>query len=709
MKITQLPLIVTMSITAGLLSGAACKPKQTPPDQSAKATTHAIDITSPAVATRADGLSPIEFEYAPGKLMELCNAAVEKNKVALDAIAATPAKDRTFLNTMMAFENTNAELSDRTSQLMFMKDVSPNEAIRNEGAECDKKVSEYYVTIVTRKDVYDALKGAKPDATDGATKKQQARLIEKTLFAFEQNGLKLPADKAQKLKEIKTEIAKLQSEFSDNLNADNTVVEFEPAALDGVPADWLAAQKKTADGKRVIVTTKRPDYDQVMRNAKNPETRRQMLQAYWSRAAAKNTPLLQQAVAKRIEAARTFGAKTWLDYQTADRMAKNAKTVQAFLKDLTDKLKKKNQEDLGKLLKFKQETDPTAKGLDAWDIEYYAYQLKKRDYSLDDEQIRQYFPANVVVKGVFEIYSRLLGVKFTEVKDAKTWNPDVKFWKVENAADGKVIGAFYTDFIPRPGKYGHAAAFSLVSARQLPDGTYQHPTSAIVTNFTPPSGDKPSLMTHGEVETFFHEFGHIMHQTLTKAPYASLSGSNVAQDFVEAPSQMLENWAYEPQILTMVSGHYKDESKPLPQELQEKIVEARDFNQGYLYTRQLLFATYDMILHTTPKPVNTDQTFNGLYRKLIGVEPPKDAHFPASFGHLMGGYDAGYYGYLWSQVYAEDMFTRFDGKNVLSPSVGGDYRKYVLERGNMVDGMDLLTQFLGRKPNTAAFFKKLKI
>jgi thimet oligopeptidase len=693
-------LVLSAAFSAGLLPACAARG---PAPASAK-TGGFIQLSRPG------SINPIESDYAPGKLMELCDAAIARNVATLDAIAQLPVADRNFESTMLAFENANADLSDGTSPLAFMKDVSPSEALRNDGAACDKKLSEYFVTILTRKDLYDVLKTAKPIAgLRGAEKKAQSRLIEKTLLAFEQNGLKLPAEGAKKLKDLKTEIAKLQSEFSDNLNADNSTVEFEAAALDGVPADWLGALKKSADGKRVIVTTKRPDYDQVMRNAKSLDTRQKMLFAYWNRAAEKNTPLLQQAVAKRIEAASVAGKKTWLDYQTADRMAKDAKTVQAFLKNLTDKLKKKNQEDLAKLLKLKQESEPAAKQLDAADIEYYSYQLKKRDYTLDDEQIRQYFPASVVVKGVFEIYSRLLGVKFTEVKDAKVWNPDVKFYQVENASDGKTIGAFYTDFIPRPGKYGHAAAFTLISARRLLDGSYKHPTSAIVANFTPPSSGKPSLMTHSEVETFFHEFGHIMHQTLTQAPYASLAGSNVAQDFVEAPSQMLEEWVYDPGILNMVSGHYQDESKTLPRELEEKIAQAREFNEGYLYTRQLLFATYDMVLHTTAKPVNIDQTFDGLYRKLIGVEPPKGGHFPASFGHLMGGYDAGYYGYLWSEVYASDMFTQFEGKNLLSPAVGARYRHEVLEKGNMVEGLSMLRKFLKRDPNTAAFFKRLKI
>jgi thimet oligopeptidase len=216
-------------------------------------------------------------------------------------------------------------------------------------------------------------------------------------------------------------------------------------------------------------------------------------------------------------------------------------------------------------------------------------------------------------------------------------------------------------------------------------------------------------MKHEEVRTLFHEFGHIMHQTLTQAPYASLSGSSVDQDFVEAPSQMLENWVFSPEILKTISGHYKDHSKKLPPELLKKLIQARDFNQGYFYTRQLFLALLDMNYHTSSGKVDTTETYHHLYKELIGLDPMPTGHFQASFGHLMGGYDAGYYGYLWSEVYAADMFTRFEKEGLLSSKTGHDYRKYILEQGKMMDASDILEKFLGRKPNNEAFYKKLHI
>ncbi|HEX4925373.1 MAG TPA: M3 family metallopeptidase, partial [Bdellovibrionales bacterium] len=287
-------------------------------------------------------------------------------------------------------------------------------------------------------------------------------------------------------------------------------------------------------------------------------------------------------------------------------------------------------------------------------------------------------------------------------------HPDVKLYKVINKADGKLLSYFFADMIPRPGKYGHAAAFSLIMGRVKADG-YSYPVSSIVSNFNPPSGDKPSLLNIDEVETLFHEFGHIMHQILTRAPYASLSGTSVAQDFVEAPSQMLENWVWDESILNRISGHYKNTSQKLPSELLKKILAAKDFNQGYFYTRQLFLGLMDFTMHMTQGAVNTTTLHDQLYKKIIGIDPVAGNHFNATFGHLMGGYDAGYYGYLWSEVYAQDMFTVFKEKGLLDASTGARYRSIILEKGNMKEPLDLVREFLGREPSPAAFYEKLGI
>jgi thimet oligopeptidase len=644
----------------------------------------------------------IRYSYSPGEVTRLCDAAIEHATKLLDEIAKIPSDHRTPKNTLMALEQVTADFSDAVTPLTFMGYVSTDAAVNKEGSECEQKVSQFSVSIFTRKDLYDAIKNQK------SLSAPQIKLHAETLKTFEDNGLMLSDNDLKKVKELKQSLASLESKFSTHLNLDQSTVEFTAEELAGVPADFIASLKKASGGK-FIVTTKEPDYVRLMDNATHSEARRKMQEAYENRSAKENVPLLEEAIQIRQKIAALMGFPTWADYRLHTRMAKNSKTVLSFLNGLKDKLSQRSRDDLAQLLKLKKEVEPGATELKAWDIRYFANQLKKKEFSLDDEKIREYFPADLAVSGMFHVYSKLLGVEYIAEKSAKTWADGVKLYRIQNAKDHHLIGYFYADFVPRPGKYGHAAAFTLISGRTLPDGSYSHPVAAIVANFSAPENGKPSLLKHEEVRTLFHEFGHIMHQTLTKVPYASLSGSSVDQDFVEAPSQMLENWVFSPEILSNLSGYYKDHSQKLPPDLLKKLIAARDFNQGYFYTRQLFLALLDMNYHTLEGKVDTTQLYYKLYKDILSIDPVPDGHFQASFGHLMGGYDAGYYGYLWSEVYAADMFTRFEKEGLLNVKVGADYRHWILEQGKMLEGAEILKKFLGRDPNNNAFYKKLKL
>lgn len=644
----------------------------------------------------------IRFTYKDGELTALCKEAIRTAVSDLDKIVKLDPASRNVENTLLAFERTICDLNDAVQPMTFMGYVSTNTAISAEGSSCEEALGSVMVDIYSRKDLYESLRNLVTRSTN------EKRLLSETLRSFENNGLKLPAEKLAQVKDLFHQLSTLQVQFTTNLNHDTSFVEFDQSELTGVPADFLGRLKKAANGK-FIVTTKETDFIQLIQNASNSETRRSMVFAYNNRQAERNTQLLEQAIVLRHKIATLMGWKSWASFRTHDRMAGNAETVLTFLNGLKEKLAQRNKDDLSKLLKFKKEIEPGATELKAWDLTYLQYQLKKRDFSLDDEKIRAYFPAEIVIKGLFDVYSKLLGVKYAEVKEAHVWAQDVKLYQIEDCKDNHLIGYFYTDFFPRPGKYGHAAAFSLISGRSLSETSYSHPISAIVANFNPPANGKPSLLNHEEVLTIFHEFGHIMHQTLTLAPYGSLSGSSVAQDFVEAPSQMLENWVWAPEILASLSGHYLNHSEKLPSELLQKLIKARDFNQGIFYTRQLMYALLDMTYHTASGPVNTTEVYDRLTREISGVEPIAGGHFAAGFGHLMGGYDAGYYGYLWSEVYAEDMFSRFKAKGLLNQTVGAEYRKKILEPGDMADGFELLRNFLGREPNSDSFFAKLHV
>lgn len=686
-----------------------------------KKTTHWITVTAATILgttlfacstppSRESGKSAetplIRSDFAEGELARICQQSIDQTQARMDAIGALTPAARTVDNTLIEFENATADLAEATQPLGFMKYVSPNKMTNAEGAKCEKDTGDFVVKILGRRDLYDALRAQKPrDANE-------KRLLTKTLEAFEDNGLKLPDDKLAQVTKLMGKLNELQNQFSENLNNDSTSIEATAEELEGATPDFMSRLKKTPDRARYIVTAKASDFKQLMENVKSPETRKRMAIAYNNRQAEPNTHLLEEALQVRSQVAKLMGFKTWADYQLAHgRMAKNSANVLKFLDGLRTKLALRNRKDVAQLLAFKKTIDPTATDVKAWDVGYLANQLQKRDYALDNEKVREYFPSDSVVRAMFEIYSQLLGVRFEEVPQAAAWSPDVRLYRILDAKNGALIAHFYTDFIPRQGKYSHFAAFTLVGARKIPDsqGGYRKPVSAIVGNFNPPAGAKPSLLDHDEVVTVFHEMGHIMHQTLTTAPYASLSGSSTARDFVEAPSQMLENWAWEGKILDRLSGHYTDSKQKLPPQMLNQLLKLRDYQQGYFYTRQLMLALTDMTYHTSNEKLNTAAIYDGLYKQLLGVEPVPNGHFPAGFGHLMGGYDAGYYGYLWSLVYATDMYTAFQKTSPLDASTGDRYRRVILERGNMEDADVLLTRFLKRPSNNQAFFKKLGI
>lgn len=535
------------------------------------------------LAREEQELELIHTDYEPGEIPDLCKKSIAQADHQLEEII----QSSNHSSSLLAFETILADLSDAVTPLTFMGYVSTLPKIREEASDCEQKLGQYQVEIFSRRDLYQVIKKAIPQ------NRIETRLKEKTLENFENNGLNLPDAALKQVKELRQQLTALETQFSANLNNDASTAVFERGELEGVSDSLLSRVNRTSDGK-YILTTKVTDYTQLMQTAIKSETRRKMALAYLNRAADKNVALLEQAIILRQKIAKLMGYKNWAEFRIHGRMARDSATVLNFLESLKDKLAKKNRKDIAQLLKFKKELDPKATQVHAWDTIYLDYQLKKRNYDLDDEKVREYFPADTVISGLFQVYSKLLSVNFNEVFGANSWSPDVKLYQITDAKDGKLIGYFYADFFPRAGKYEHAAAFTLTTGRILPQGNYSFPISAIVANFNPPSNGKPSLLSHHEVETVFHEFGHIMHQTLTRAPYASLSGFSVAQDFVEAPSQMLENWVWSPEALQLMSGHYLKPEEKLSADLLKKMLDSRDFNQGLFYTRQLFYAFLDI-------------------------------------------------------------------------------------------------------------------
>lgn len=652
---------------------------------------------------KAESEALIRFNYKSGELNTLCQATIKTFKGDMEDWTSSYKKKAGDPQALLKFEELLANFNDDLAPLTFMGSVSMVAETRDESSACEEKASVVFNEVFTNRAVYDILKQVT------TTNVEEERLLKETKFAFEMNGMSLKDEDLKKFKTLKDRLSQLSVRFGQNLNNDTSTVTFSEKELLGAKPDFLARLKKDSAGN-FIVTTKSPDYIHVMENGSLAETRKKMVFAYNNRQAEANTPLLQEATKIRSEMAQLMGYSTYADYALREKMAENSKAVYEFLNGLKGRLSAKNKSDIKAMASFKKNVLNDSSPFAIWDIPYVANQMKIKKFRLDEDMVREYFPANYVVNQTLDIYSQVLGVSFRVIESAPTWAPNVQLYEVTDKKSKNVVAYFYSDLIPREGKYGHAAAFPLLSGRVLPNDNsrYQTPIAAIVANFTPAAPGKPVLLSHDEVETFFHEFGHIMHQVLTKAKFASLSGTNVKGDFVEAPSQMLENWVWQKEILLKMSQHYQNPKKKLPVDMINRLQNLRLFNSGVQYTRQLVFGFFDMNIHTNPN-LNVTEEYAKVHLELTGLPALEGTHFPASFGHMMGGYSAGYYGYLWSKVFAEDMFSVFLKNGILDPKTGMRYRTEILESGNMRDPLDLIKAFLGRSPSNRAFFRSLGV
>ncbi|QSZ66349.1 peptidase [Methanofollis aquaemaris] len=650
----------------------------------------------------AEGVGPIRTHYSPGEITKMREAAEETANASLDAIAAIPPDKRTFETTVIAFDRTLADYSDAVGPITLMGSVYPDTKIAAEGMACEESASVFFTGVYTRRDLYDALRDQSPRTPE------ESRLYDVTMREFEKNGLKLPEDRLAKVREMRTVLSGLETQYSANLNNDNTTLECTADELAGVPSSSMAAFSQTPEGT-YLVTAKRPDYVAVMTYADDAGTRKRMYEAYHNRQAEANTPLLEEAIVLRQQIARELGYATWADYQIEGRMAGNTSNVMAFLTSMQAPLKEKYTDEMADLLAIKTRLDPAATAVESWDVAYLQDIRKQEEYAYDEEEVREYFPLDTVLQGLFDTYGTLFGVGFTEVEDAAVWAPEVRLYAGKDLDGNETIGYLYLDLYPREGKFGHFCATPVIGGR-MENGTYSVPVVAIIGNFRTPEGEKPSLLTMYEIETLFHETGHAMHYLLTTAPYGSLSGFNVEWDFVETPSQTLEEWAWDPEIMESISGHYTNSSEKIPPDLRDRVIAARAIGAGNVYAGHLLVNSLeDMRFHTATAPVNVTEVWSATCEDVTGRRPLAGTHQPASFGHLMGGYDAGYYGYLWSKVYALDIVDEFKEEGMTNRTTGTRFRDEILSRGNMEDGTVLLENFLGREPGPEALYRHLGI
>eukprot|EP00834_Sanchytrium_tribonematis_P006307 NODE_453_length_7238_cov_1.750245.p1 type:complete len:653 gc:universal NODE_453_length_7238_cov_1.750245:6450-4492(-) len=604
------------------------------------------------------------------------------------------------LDSLRAWFINNNELESLKSKITFGQHVSTELSVRDESRKAQEILNKYQLGVYSNKSLFDHLK---PIVEAVMEKSLQVEEFESRLFSdfyrdFVHNGLLLDEKKASEVKSIKEELQKLSLDFSTSIADDETKIEFTLEQLKGMPESYL--EKLDRNGDKYVITMKYPDAIPIFDNCEVEETRKDLDYIFTTRC-PDNIARLQKAVTKRYELAQILGYKSFSDYNLVNRMAKNPENVWNFLNDLKSKLTPFGKKELQIL------EDMKGSHLNSYDFRYYHNQLKKRDYAVDEKLIQEYFPVDHVLDSILSLYQSIFDLRIEQVTQ-DVWHPDVKVYSVFDGSNDHFFGTFFVDIFPRPSKYSHAACFQLQPACKLSDGKFQPAIAALVANFNKPTKSSPSLLEHSEVQTLAHELGHVFHVITSITTYSDQQGTNTAWDFVEAPSQMLENFVFEKEVLRTLSSHYKTK-EPLPDTLIDNLIAARNVDESLFNLRQLFFGIFDMTLHGSQISSNLD--INEIYSNLRGeitLFPHHVGTFGAStFGHIMGGYQSGYYGYLYSLVFASDMYSCFKERGYLSKDVGREYRKLVLEKGGSLDELENVKRFLKREPSNEAFLKHL--
>lgn len=633
----------------------------------------------------------------------------------------------TIENVLVPTANRENENYFVESSLTFYQYVSTDKEVRDASTAAEQMIEENSIEQSSRVDVfkvYNALWEKIKD--DAAIDPESRKLLEKTVNYYKRNGLGLPEDQRNDVKRLKIELSNLSTTFSKNLNEENGFLAFTAAQLDGVPDSVMDQFDKIDDNgvEKFKVTFKYPDILPVLKYAKNEQTRKTALVENQNKV-PQNAEILDKIVRIRYQIAKLLGYPTYSEFVLEERMAKNQKNVLDFLEDLKTKLQPLGKDELARLLKFKND-DLRARGLPeqdqyyAWDASFYDNLLLEKEYQVDHQKISEYFPLDQTISKMLGFYEVLFDVKFVPVDNSDpdtVWHEDVRKYAVyQNIKYGEpkpeFKGWILFDLHPREGKYTHAAHFGLRAGYEKKDGTRCPTYSALVCNFTKPSKSKPSLLKHSEVTTFFHELGHGVHSLLSKTKYSRFHGTSVPRDFVECPSQMLEFWTWTKNELKHLSSHYES-GEPIPDALLDQLIKSKHVNTGLFYLRQLHFALFDMTLHTIDsekdiEALDLTKVWNELREKIALISNGGVLNTGyGTFGHIAGGYESGYYGYLYSQVFATDIYYNLFKSDPMDVQNGLRYRDLILKNGGSKEVLDILLELLGREPNSHAFLQEI--
>ena len=615
---------------------------------------------------------------------KLENQRIEQAQALIDEVARVHGT-HTIENTLTPFDDAVRTLNSANYLSSLMQQVHPDSAFRDHATAMTTRVSAVQTALSLNRQVYDGLAAIDISHADSATRYYVGR----TLLEFRLAGVDKDEATRTRLKKLNEDLTDEQSAFDRNISDGRLTVRATKAELAGLPQDYLDRHKPAADGSYEL-STDYPDSLPVLKFATNEDLRRRMGTAYLNRAYPKNLDVLRKMMETRYEIATLLGYHSWADYFAADKMVAEGKNIASFIEQVDAAAAPGEQRELAMLLKEKQRTNPQAKDIQDYEFSYYSEQVRRSQYNFDSQSVRPYFPYARVKQGILDTAAALFHLKFRQEPNVPAWDPSVETWDV---IDGdQAIGRFYLDMHPRPGKYSHAEMTGVldgVRGKQLPE-------AVLVCNFPAPTESDPGLMEYGDVTTFFHEFGHLVHWILAgKQQWAGISGISMESDFEEAPSQMLEEWISSPQVLATFARHYKT-GEVIPADLVSRMNRASAFGRAGWVGQQLAYTavSYD-IYKGKPADVNPDLIYDLAERHYARRIPLSGTHMWASFGHL-GGYSSAYYTYLWDKVIAEDFFAQFDQKNLLAGDAPMRYRKLVLEPGGSVSANDLVKNFLGR-------------
>ncbi len=656
---------------------------------------------------RFDQIQAVHVEPAVKQLLSEARAR-------LDALGgSSPSNPLTFDATLMELDAMTEPLDYAMGVVRHLESVATYPELRTAYNAAQPEVSAFYAGIPLHAGLWNLLKLYAHSEEAASLTGVRKRFLTKTMDTFRRHGADLDPAGKERLEAIDVELTKLTTKFAENVldstNAFELVITHE-ATLAGLPPSAIAAARQNAASKKLEgwrFTLQAPSYLALMTYLDDRGIREQVYRAYTLRATQPewdNRPILRRILELRREKAELLGFRNFADFVLEDRMAHEGRRAQEFLENLKQKTVARFREENRELLEFAGQGE-----LEPWDIAYWAEKQRKALYDFDEEQLRPYFPMQSVVAGLFETVSRLYGLRITERTDASAWDKDVKYYAVEDST-GAFLGAFYADWFPRENKRGGAWMDALITGLPVPDGSKPH-LGLICGNLTEPVGDKPSLLTHREVETIFHEFGHLLHHMLSRVEIRSLAGTNVAWDFVELPSQIMENWCWERPALDLFARHYRT-GEPIPEDLYAKMKRARNFRAANAQMRQLGFGVVDLALHIDYRPERDGDLMDYARNILQEFSParfPSDHAMMASFTHLFSspvGYGAGYYSYKWAEVLDADAFTRFRESGVFSPEIGGAFRENILAKGDSEDPSELYRRFMGRDPDLNALLER---